>query len=241
MPRFAAATLFGDQKAEFESDSAFFARRVFFAGWLKAPSSVTSNSLGSSRITGDDLNKRRLHKITKMFFSEETDQPFRSCIDCGCELLLGHSPYTVQKVFVRDEAVFEYAMCRECAERLRTELSTETQLAYQEFLFSTADLSNRIDFIREPDEHEFDEWVESCLVCHKPRTECYRYSLCGMLIGSQIALGEFPAIVCDDCEKQLSELTSKETRDRWDRFVEENFDGPPGIETDSPYTQPILI
>ena len=184
---------------------------------------------------------RREHEITKFFYSEETDQPFRNCIDCDCELLLGDVPYTVQKVFVRDEAVFEYAMCATCAERLRAELSTETQLAYQQFLFSSADLSNRIGLVREPDEHELDEWIESCMVCHKPRSECYRFSLCGLLTGAKILLSEFPAIVCDDCEKELSELTSKETRDRWDRFVEENFDGPPGVEMDSPYSQPILI
>ncbi|MFK7817674.1 MAG: hypothetical protein AB8G99_03060, partial [Planctomycetaceae bacterium] len=62
-----------------------------------------------------------------------------------------------------------------------------------------------------------------------------------MLLGHKIMLAEFPAIVCEGCEKELSNLTSKETRDRWDRFVEENFDGPPGIEMDSPHTQPILI
>ncbi|MFK7819185.1 MAG: hypothetical protein AB8G99_10730 [Planctomycetaceae bacterium] len=185
--------------------------------------------------------ERRQHDIPKIFYSAETELPFRSCIDCGDELLLGEIPYTVQKVFVRDEAVFEYAMCRTCAEALRQQLSVETQMAYQEFLFSTADLSNRVDLLREPDEFEFDDWIEACLVCHKPRSECHRYSISGMLLGHKIMLAEFPAIVCEDCEKELSKLTSKETRDRWDRFVEENFDGPPGIEMDSPHTQPILI
>ena len=184
---------------------------------------------------------RREHDIPKLFYSEETRLPFRSCVDCGCELLLGDVPYTVQKIFVRDETVFEYAICAPCAEKLRAELSTETLNAFQQFLFSSADLSDRIDLVRDPDAHEPDEWVESCLVCHRSRNECHRFSLCGLLMGSKILLGEFPAIICDECEKKLGELTSKETRDRWDRFVDENFDGPPGVEIDSPYTQPILI
>lgn len=184
---------------------------------------------------------RRQARIPRIFYSEETDRPFENCIDCGGDLLLGELEYTVQKVIVRDEAVFEYAMCRPCAEKLRTELSEETQAAYQRFLYSSADLSNRIGFVFDADSHEFDEWIEGCLVCHKPRTECYRYSLCGLLTGPSLILAEFPAIICDDCEKQLGELTSKKTRDRWDRFVEERFDGPPGIESDSPYTQPVLI
>jgi protein-arginine kinase activator protein McsA len=185
--------------------------------------------------------ERREHDIPKIFYSAETDLPFQTCIDCGGELLLNDVPYTIQKVIVRNESVFEYAMCRDCAECLRQQLSVETQMAYQEFLFSSADLSNRIDLIRQPLEFEFEDWIEACLVCHKPRSECYRYSVCGMLLGPKLLLAEFPAIVCEDCEKQLSELTSKETRDRWDQFVEENFDGPPGVEIDSPSTQPILI
>ena len=185
--------------------------------------------------------QRREHDIPKIFYSEETSLPFRNCIDCDCELLLGEVPYTVQKIFVRDEAVFEYAICTPCAEKLRAELSKETLVAFQQFLSSAADFSNRIGFVREPDAYDWDEWIESCLVCQKPRSDCYRFSLCGLLTGSKLMLAEFPAIVCEDCEKKLGELTSKETRDRWDRFVEENFDGPPGIEMDSPYTQPILI
>ncbi len=183
----------------------------------------------------------RYDDIPKLFHSEETEEPFAACIDCGCVLLGGELDYTVQKVFVRDEAVFEYAMCRACSEKLRAELSIETQIAYQSFLMSSADLSNRVELVRSPEDFEFDDWIESCLVCHKLRTECYRFSLCGMFSGSSLILAEFPAMICDDCEKQMGSLTSKETQDRWNRFVEDNFDGPPGIETDSPYSQPMLI
>ncbi len=183
----------------------------------------------------------RHEEIPKIFYSEETEEPFARCIDCECDLLTEGLNYTVQKVFVRKEAVFEYAMCRGCAEKLRTELSEGTQLAYQSFLFSSAGLSNRVELVRDSDSHQFDEWIESCLVCHKSRNDCYRFSLCGLLSGSSLILAEFPAMICDDCEREMGALTSKDTQDRWNRFVEENFDGPPGIESDSPYTQPMLI
>lgn len=183
----------------------------------------------------------RYVEIPKLFYSEETEAPFAHCIDCDCALLPGEQDYTVQKVFVRDEAVFEYAMCRPCAEKLRTQLSQETQTAYSEFLFASADLSLRLPLVLEPEDRTYEDWVENCLVCAKPRSDCYRFSLCGVFNGSSLVLGEFPAVICEDCEKQLSELTSKETQDRWNQFVEENFDGPPGVELDSPYTQPMLL
>ncbi len=187
------------------------------------------------------LMPRRRLDIPTLFYSEETDEPFCQCVDCERDLLQDGTEYTIQKVFVRGEAVFEYAMCRLCAERLREGFSEETQLAYQAFLFTSADLSDRVRLVRDPDEHELPDWIDACLVCRKPRSECYRYSLSGLLTGSQLVLAEFPAMICDDCEKDLGELTSQKTRDRWDRFVEDHFEGPPGIEMDSPSSHPIAV
>ena len=48
-------------------------------------------------------------------------------------------------------------------------------------------------------------------------------------------------MMCEDCNSALSEQISKQTRDSWDRFVEDHFNGPPGIELDSPSQHPVLI
>ena len=50
-------------------------------------------------------------------FSEETDAPFQTCIDCGRSLSAGQEegvllPYMVQKLIVRNESVFEFALPR---------------------------------------------------------------------------------------------------------------------------------
>jgi hypothetical protein len=43
-----------------------------------------------------------------------------------------------------------------------------------------------------------------------------------------------PLMICQKCEGTLGELVSQQTRDTWDRFVEEHFDSPPGVGVDSP-------
>lgn len=184
-----------------------------------------------------DLPEPDEHEVPRVFYPEGSDEPFQNCVDCDRELLSGYVPYSIQKVMVRNESVFEFAICHNCMERMRRELSEETQAAYQKFLYESG--PRRLEELQHaPDGIDVEEWIQSCMVCEKSQDECYRFTLFGMAIGQRVPFG---MIVCDDCEKKLGELTSKETRDRWDRFVEENFDGPPGVEADSPYGQPILI
>jgi len=48
-------------------------------------------------------------------------------------------------------------------------------------------------------------------------------------------------MICDKCESGLQDLISAQTRDRWNRFIDENFDGPPGMEVDSPWSHPVAF
>lgn len=184
-----------------------------------------------------DLPEPDETEIPKFFYPEASDEPFRNCVDCDCDLLTGVVPYSIQKVMVLNESVFEFAMCHNCMERMRTELSEETQIAYQTFLYESG--PQRLEELRNSTEGiVIEEWIQSCMVCEKQQDDCHRFTMFGMAIGERLP---FAMMVCDECEKKLGELTSKETRDRWDRFVEENFDSPPGIEIDSPFGQPILL
>jgi hypothetical protein len=48
-------------------------------------------------------------------------------------------------------------------------------------------------------------------------------------------------MICDKCEQSMAGLVSKKTRDAWDRFIEEHFDGPPGVESDLPSSYPVAF
>lgn len=184
---------------------------------------------------------QRFDPIPPIFHSEETEQPFERCIDCGCDLLHADGHYMIHKTFVRNEAVFEFAICQVCAEALQQETSAETRTAQMDFVRTRADFSGRWLFMLSADDFEPDDWIASCLTCDKARTECHRFTLAGQCTGDNIVLAQTPCMLCDDCEVEIAELTSQTTRDRLQRFVDDHFDGPPGLELDSPFTQPLLI
>jgi hypothetical protein len=179
-------------------------------------------------------------EIPRLFYSEETDLPFERCIDCDRALLsptddLGFVSYQVSKVFVRNEAVFEFAMCADCQGRLHQEFSEETCEAIIQFC------RENMMGIFQSQHDSFQETIAACVVCDRAREDCHRYSLGGLFSGMSLQLTPWPHIICDECESQVGELISQKTRDAWDRFVEEHFDSPPGMEIDDWSKMPMLI
>lgn len=176
-------------------------------------------------------------EMPELFYSEETRRPFQLCIDCGAFLpteLAGEGYYYVHKTIVRSEAVFEFAMCLDCNTKLQEEFSRETQAAIQRFCAENIHPREILEW------DSIDEHLECCVVCRRTREECHRFSLAGFGVGFQLIMGVGPFLMCDDCESQMSELVSEKTRKEWDRFVEENFDSPPGVSADWPQV-PLMV
>lgn len=180
-------------------------------------------------------------------WSDYLEGPFEECVDCGGRLA-DSAVYIVQKRFVAGEAVFEMAICESCRAKLVSEYSQETLRNIEQFLTDKDGLGERLrslppDLLR--DRQRFLEYcLNHCVVCETPRDQLQRYTLAAggrqdSLILQLIPFGQSPMLVCDKCETGMQDLISQQTRDRWNRFVEENFDGPPGVEVDSPWSQPV--
>ncbi|MBM84306.1 MAG: hypothetical protein CMJ78_27435 [Planctomycetaceae bacterium] len=183
-------------------------------------------------------------EIPDLLHSEYSGAPFERCVDCGVNLLLPHAPtapdqppplgyYQIAKHFVDDESVFEFALCRVCSEELQSEFSEKTRMALFEFI------RERQSFMH----FSFDPkvWLSCCRFCQKSRGECRRFSISGVCVQASLILGPGPVMVCEECELECNELISEQTRKRWDRFVDDNFDFPPGVDSQSPSNHPILI
>jgi hypothetical protein len=200
--------------------------------------------------------------IPEEFWSAYSDEPFTSCIQCEKPLTDELTPYAIQKHFVAAEAVFEMAICVECAARLQQSFSSHSRNAIQDFVRNAPERQRRrqeADRMQPPDleaaDHEqladeidrLEKWqrvqceqaMASCAICGKARNECQRYSLGTACLGSSLInaspdadhLGS-PFLICEGCETALNEGISAQTRDAWDRFVGENFDGPPELAVD---------
>lgn len=97
-------------------------------------------------------------------------------------------------------------------------------------------------------EKHSEDLLSACGFCGRSRLDIHRYEVASLLIHDQLIVEkhdparlELPVMMCQNCSSILVKLISKSTRDAWDQFVEEHFDGPPGISLDSPQFDPILL
>jgi len=176
-------------------------------------------------------------QIPEAFHSLETDTPFKTCCDCGCELLDSAEMYMVQKSFAKAECVMEFALCDQCKKELDAQISDESKEALYDFLFDNSDV---LKAEHEPDPSEVMQQIEQCLVCERKRSDCESYTYSGLFVGSHIVAGLLPMMICDHCQEAISENMSDHTRDVKDKFYRENFPGPPS-EIDLPNSKPIFL
>lgn len=196
--------------------------------------------------------------IPKMFWSVYSEKPFQSCLKCKVPLVEANS-FVIQKRVVGDETVFEMAMCERCREAMTAEFSEETRKNLTkhmneqlqeaaEKLAAEANENGEI-VVAEIDDDEIgqkmmNDSIDHCMMCEKSRAECHRYSLLSLctddqLIAQVTPVVRTPMMMCEDCEGSMSGLISQKTRDQWNDFVAEHFDGPPGVSIDSPSNYPI--
>ena len=194
------------------------------------------------------------------FWSEYSGAPFIKCIDCEVPLLESNV-YVVQKKFVAGEAVFEMAMCEKCRNRMTESYSEETkknitEYMNQQFKKQAEEIVGDIDepqiihveTIEDPERGEalIDECMNHCLICKAARKDCHRYSLAGLcrdteLVAQLTPVSRTPLMICERCELGMAGMISQQTRDSWDRFIEDHFDGPPGVESDAPNSYPMAF
>lgn len=201
--------------------------------------------------------------IDREFYSDYTNRPFEVCVNCDCRLQEPPRHYHVQKNIVAGETVFEMAICADCAMSMTMEYSDESREALAGFLQEKFDPDRFGEYVIEvqvePGEDADEEAIlvqlngmqrrnpigtGECVFCGRLRSECHRYSISDSFMGLSAtgSLGPFaPCMICETCNSEISELISTKTRDLWDRFVEENFDGPPGIDIDEPKPEMLLV
>lgn len=189
--------------------------------------------------------------VPRPFFSEYLTAPFIRCIDCDAELIETGAAHSVIKSYVAGEAVFEMAICVRCSLRLAEGYSDHSKAAFEAAMRgwksrqqprSPAPPSTPAIPLARGDI----DGIEHCAGCGRERRACHRYSIVGTFLGRGLispvdAPLRLPLMICDACNNATTENISVQTRDNWDRFVEEHFDGPPRVEVDTPRMDPILI
>jgi hypothetical protein len=176
--------------------------------------------------------------IPPFFHSLEHDAPFKTCLTCERDFQEIDDPFTVSKVFKGPECVFEYAMCLPCRRKMAESFSKESRKRINAFFENNPHLQSRTEDIGGSQDHH--DWTRHCATCKTPLSEIRDYSVACMGFGEDMVFDPFPMMVCSNCENEVQNRLSKSTRDQWDKFILDHFEGPPA-DALKPDGIPILV
>jgi len=179
-----------------------------------------------------------MSEVPPIFHSFEKDEPFSQCIHCEKSFDDLSVPYTVSKVFKGPECVFEYAMCQSCRAEMSETFSPESRQKIDTFFNNKVNLADRSLAMEDSENHT--DWMRSCLTCGTPANEIKDYSMACMAFSGTLVFDPFPMMVCSQCERTIHKQLSKSTRDSWDKFVADHFEGPPA-DALKPTGVPVLV
>ncbi|GAA5127101.1 hypothetical protein JIN84_09120 [Luteolibacter yonseiensis] len=159
--------------------------------------------------------------------SEETGEAFSHCVRCRLPLVEIAEPWLVNKEIMGGECVLEYAVCQPCRDAVTAEFSEESKKSVRDFLEKEIDWDERLmEFMAS---HDATDRFESCIACLTPRRVLEGYGLSALFdSGGKLVLGPLPLLICLPCVGKMTASLSDASRSVWRRFLEKNFDGPPG-------------
>ncbi|MFY0592822.1 hypothetical protein [Roseivirga sp.] len=176
--------------------------------------------------------------IPDIFLNSDTKGPMTNCVQCDYELLSGDRFYVIEKVFKKypsfqkTEILFEYAVCSNCYENMRGQLSKESMQNLSAYMATKTDfqaLQTRMTLY--PDQPE--EWLSHCMIKGTPKEELTEFQMGACFKGDRLMTNYIPPFMIGGLAmEEMNALLSKETKDEMDDFMGENFGIPPELRKD---------
>ena len=160
--------------------------------------------------------------IPEEFYSFNTGQPFCECSDCGKNLLKPGTIYVIEKAirqyagYTAKDIIFEVAICLECVERMKNEISTESMNNMMKFYEEM--ILNRM-------EREADFSMTKCVATGIPREKLTNYQINALCDGSKLSPLQSPYLVSGAVLDEMNDILSDKTRDFLDDY-QQRFIGP---------------
>ncbi|MFU8894461.1 MAG: hypothetical protein ACNA8L_12625 [Luteolibacter sp.] len=172
--------------------------------------------------------------------SVETGREFEQCTKCACQLEATGEPWIVNKEWHRSECVMEYALCHHCRGDMQASISAESLEFVQKFFEEHIDPMRWLEQIGGNDDPA--SLIESCFACGQSRESAEAFGISAMFTAQgTLEIGPLPVMICQECSAKVEAGLSKQTRESWRRFVDENFPGPPGLDEPIPHRMPAMF
>lgn len=174
-------------------------------------------------------DKNNLYMIPKDFHSFSTGKPFDHCIECG-KYLLDNELYMIEKAirkypgYSAQDVIFEYAICLNCAETMKNDLSKESMVNVQNFFTENIDPSRFWNGVGS----------DECLVSGYKKSDLNEYQIYAYCKGEHLSVYQPPFMIGGPVMDKLADLMSDETTDELNRFMDKHFGPPPEWLEDVP-------
>mgnify|MGYP006275313799 CR=1 FL=1 len=165
------------------------------------------------------LHQQLFRPIPSLLHSFETGEAFQHCTGCGKDLLAEKASYLVEKIFSKGEVIVEYAMCRDCLEPIRQEISAESKEAIQKF---------------HKERRKIFQNLEKCNFCLQPVEELVGYKMVADCSGDQLFSLGHPTTLCGTCHGEMAEGISEKTKKDLDKHRDKFVPDPPQVAKDLP-------
>lgn len=176
--------------------------------------------------------------IPEEFLSYETGEPFKNCKICDLDLTLPESHYVIEKAIRKYtgykawDVVFEYAICINCANGFRQELSKESIKNIEHYFLSNVDISQHTERMRpSQDAPDISKYTDHCLIKGTDRSEVEEFQIYGECRGTKFLFGNMPYMICGQAMDEIAQLLSEKSLDELDGFAGKHFGPSPELES----------
>lgn len=169
-----------------------------------------------------------------VMFRDAAGALFHECLMCSRELLTPDCEYLIERTFrvyrnpFREEVIAEYALCLNCAERMRRTMSRESLERITSYFQDRVDETKMRERFLQPGVR-LQDLVSGCLLTGKSIKKEEHYSLQACCRGKEMVLGLFPYALSGAALEEMNELLSAKTREVLDDFIGRYFSGPPEV------------
>ena len=203
--------------------------------------------------------------IPSIFHSLRNGGPFTQCLICDrpllgdCRLIGSVSEdrldkqqpsddgpqanpptYFIERIFRGNEPIIEYALCLDCDDDLRSEISKDSLEKINHFFSEHVDLERRAARINAGQQpRSIESWLNACVVTKENFTDCHEKQIFAVCQGDQLALPT-SMMLSGTAISMVMPLLSKKTRDWIGDFTGTNFGMPPEF-CDQPDVFPVLL
>ncbi len=174
--------------------------------------------------------------IPKAFYSFETNTPFERCIECEKYLLDDETEYIIEKAvknyegYSAQDTVFDYAICMDCAERMRKEISKESWNSMMRYFQENMDVQTRFEMQNKSPE----EGLKNCMIKKTGVEDCREYQIYAHCKGSKVNMDNPPYMISGEVMEELLPLLSDKTIDEMNGFLDKHFSPDPSLMEPTP-------